>query len=194
VLWFVFALIAPMVLFTHSVWEGVVVVGLDVHEMIEILGLVMIGLAILGRVWSTLYIGGRKSSEVVTTGPYSISRNPLYLFSIIGAAGMGAQTGSLVVVLTSIVASLTVFAVTIRREEAFLSKTFGAPFRDYLASVPRLWPTLSLYHEGDVLSVYPRRLFATLGDSSLFFLAFPAFEIIERLQEAGLLPVLARVW
>ena len=45
--------------------------------------------------WSSLYIAGRKGRELVTVGPYSTCRNPLYFFSIVGAAGMGAQSGSL---------------------------------------------------------------------------------------------------
>ncbi|TGS89835.1 isoprenylcysteine carboxylmethyltransferase family protein, partial [bacterium M00.F.Ca.ET.177.01.1.1] len=65
-----------------------------VHESIEMFGVLLIFLGIVGRLWSTLYIGGRKSSEVVTGGPYSITRNPLYVFSTVAAAGVGAQIGS----------------------------------------------------------------------------------------------------
>ncbi|MEW6635116.1 MAG: isoprenylcysteine carboxylmethyltransferase family protein, partial [Pseudomonadota bacterium] len=65
-----------------------------VHETIEMFGVLLIFLGIIGRLWSTLYIGGRKSAEVVTGGPYSITRNPLYLFSTVAAAGVGAQIGS----------------------------------------------------------------------------------------------------
>ena len=41
------------------------------HEYVEKFGIVAILLAILGRMWCTLYIGGRKSAEVVRNGPYS---------------------------------------------------------------------------------------------------------------------------
>ncbi|TIT76386.1 MAG: isoprenylcysteine carboxylmethyltransferase family protein, partial [Mesorhizobium sp.] len=41
------------------------------HESIEMFGVLLIFLGVVGRLWSTLYIGGRKSSEVVTGGPYS---------------------------------------------------------------------------------------------------------------------------
>ena len=78
----------------------IVVVGLlfcgpvftDAHyenDVIEITGIGLIGVAIIGRLWCTLYLGGRKAAEVVTKGPYSIARNPLYVFSAIGSAGVG---------------------------------------------------------------------------------------------------------
>ncbi|RWE30056.1 isoprenylcysteine carboxylmethyltransferase family protein, partial [Mesorhizobium sp.] len=65
-----------------------------VHESIEMFGVLLIFLGVVGRLWATLYIGGRKSSEVVTGGPYSVTRNPLYVFSTVAAAGVGAQIGS----------------------------------------------------------------------------------------------------
>src|SRR5688572_10363092 len=35
------------------------------------------------RFWATLYIGARKSDEVVSEGPYSLCRHPLYLGSVL---------------------------------------------------------------------------------------------------------------
>ena len=65
-----------------------------VHETMRWLGAGLIFVCISGRTWCSLYIGGRKNHELVTTGPYSVSRNPLYVFSIIGAIGIGAQFGA----------------------------------------------------------------------------------------------------
>ena len=70
-------------LFVGSAWTE------DVHETIEVAGLALIVVGIAGRIWCTLYIGGRKASEIVASGPYSISRNPLYVFSSIAAGGAG---------------------------------------------------------------------------------------------------------
>ena len=39
------------------------------HEYVEWIGGALILIAILGRTWCTLYIGGRKSAEVVTRRP-----------------------------------------------------------------------------------------------------------------------------
>lgn len=69
------------------------------HESVEDFGRVLIAICILGRCWCTLYIGGRKGETLVSVGPYSLCRNPLYFFSFVGAAGVGAQTGSLLITL-----------------------------------------------------------------------------------------------
>ena len=48
----------------------------DFHEYVEAVGLCLIAMGVIGRMWCTLYIGGRKSSEIIAQGPYSVSRNP----------------------------------------------------------------------------------------------------------------------
>src|SRR5690606_35658520 len=106
-------------------------------------------LGIVGRLWSTLYIGGRKSAQVVTGGPYSITRNPLYLFSSIAAAGVGAQMGSILATIGFGVFCALAFHFVILREEKFLKTALGEDYRAYLAAVPRFFPKFSLYREGD---------------------------------------------
>ncbi|TIP81472.1 MAG: isoprenylcysteine carboxylmethyltransferase family protein, partial [Mesorhizobium sp.] len=69
----------------------------SLHEVVEMIGFVLILVCIFGRLWSILYVGGRKNSELAVRGPYSITRNPLYLFSTIGAFGVGFMFGSLIV-------------------------------------------------------------------------------------------------
>ncbi len=164
-----------------------------VHEYVEAAGLGLIALGILGRMWCTLYIGGRKAAEIVEAGPYSVTRNPLYLFSTVAAAGVGAQSGSLVLGLVFALACAAAFQVVIRREERFLSEAFGEPYRAYLLRVPRFLPRLSGFRDATGLSVRPDRLYATLLDGLVFFAAIPVFESIEHLQDAGILPILVRL-
>lgn len=160
-----------------------------VHETIEMFGVLLIFLGIVGRLWSTLYIGGRKSSEVVTGGPYSITRNPLYLFSTVAAAGVGAQIGSFSGIILFAVLCAGAFHIVILREERYLKEALGAPYAAYLAKVPRFFPNLSLYEEGDTGSFKPRLLLNTLLDGLVFLVALPAFELIDGAQLSGMLPV-----
>lgn len=164
-----------------------------IHEVIEITGVVLIVLGIAGRLWSTLYIGGKKSASVVTDGPYSITRNPLYVFSSVAAAGVGAQTGSILIALGCGLACAAAFHLVILREEKFLAANLGPDYAAYLARVPRFVPDLSLYHEGDPMGFKPKRLLVTLVDGMVFLLALPLFEIIDAAQLSGALPVLFRM-
>ncbi|RVD57810.1 isoprenylcysteine carboxylmethyltransferase family protein [Mesorhizobium sp. M2D.F.Ca.ET.185.01.1.1] len=160
-----------------------------VHESIEMFGVLLIFLGIVGRLWSTLYIGGRKSSEVVTGGPYSITRNPLYLFSTVAAAGVGAQIGSFSGIILFALLCAGAFHIVILREERYLKGVLGAAYAAYLARVPRFFPNLSLYQEGDTGSFKPRLLLNTLLDGLVFLVALPAFELIDGMQQTGVLPV-----
>ncbi|AZV18508.1 MAG: isoprenylcysteine carboxylmethyltransferase family protein [Mesorhizobium sp.] len=160
-----------------------------VHETIEMFGVLLIFLGIVGRLWATLYIGGRKSSEVVTGGPYSITRNPLYVFSTVAAAGVGAQIGSFSGIILFGLLCAGAFHIVILREEKFLKEALGAPYQAYLARVPRFFPKLSLYQEGNTGNFKPRLLLTTLLDGLVFLVALPAFELIDGAQQSGMLPV-----
>lgn len=98
------------------------------HERVEMAGFTAMIVSIIGRAWCSLYIGGRKKAEIVDRGPYSITRNPLYVFSYIGAFGIGAQSGSVTIGVGFVLAAMGVFYLTVRREEAFLEREFGAVY------------------------------------------------------------------
>lgn len=160
------------------------------HEGLEMVGIVLIVIGIAGRLWSTLYIGGRKSALVVADGPYSITRNPLYVFSSVAAIGVGAQMGSITAAIGFGVVCAAAFHIVILREEKFLTASLGAPYQAYLAKVPRFFPKLSLYDEGEPIGFRPSALMMTLLDGLVFLVAMPLFELIDAAQESGTLPVL----
>ncbi len=164
------------------------------HFYIEAAGLVLISLGILGRIWSTLYIGGRKSDEVVTEGPYSVMRNPLYFFSSIAAMGVGAQTGSIALAVLLGALCVIAFLIVIKREEAFLSGTFGKDYADYCARVPRFFPKFGLFRDPETVLVSTKRVYVTFLDGLVFFIAVPLLELVEYGQHAGWIPVLLRLY
>lgn len=177
---------AFVLLFVRSFWAPERLV----HESLEWVGIGLIGLAILGRVWSSMYLGGRKKQVVVRTGPYSIVRNPLYVFSVIGAAGVGLCTGSVLVAFLFAFATWLVFDGVIRREERYLTEHLGTPYLDYLASTPRWIPSFSKWTSTETLEVRPNLMWRTLRDAIWFFAAFPMLEALEQAQIHHWLPVL----
>jgi len=100
-----------------------------------------IGLALLGialRIWSAGCI--HKNQQVTTGGPYSLTRNPLYLGSFL--FGLGGMIAIQVWWLTAvyIVGFFAFYYPTMRSEEAFLQNKFGDQFEDYRKRVPFFFP------------------------------------------------------
>ena len=89
----------------------------------------------------------KKNQELTKTGPYGYTRNPLYLGSVVIAAGFAIAALSIWIVLILVVMFLAIYIPVIRSEEAFLRTTF-ADFDDYCARVPRVIPRFSLAYEG----------------------------------------------
>ena len=175
--------IGPL-LFSRPGWDEASIF----HEVVEGIGFALILVCIFGRLWSILYIGGRKNSELAVSGPYSVTRNPLYLFSTIGAFGIGLMFGSTMVSAILSVCTYAVFEMTVRKEETFLRSKFGPKFEEYVARTPRFWPKPWLYREEHQHMFSTRALRRTFFDAAYFLAIFPAIEGIEYLQVNGHLP------
>lgn len=164
--------------------------GSFVHETVEWLGLILIVACIIGRMFCTLYIGGRKIDRLTTEGPYSVTRNPLYAWSVVGAAGAGAQLGSVALAFAAGLVVYFVFLLVVFKEERVLSDRFGEKYRAYLDRVPRFWPDFSLWRDVDKVEVSPRLVRATALDACVFLLSIPLAEGVEFLHDMGWLPTL----
>ncbi|RZJ37839.1 MAG: isoprenylcysteine carboxylmethyltransferase family protein, partial [Brevundimonas sp.] len=114
-------------------------------------------------------------------------RNPLYVFSFLGAFGIGAQTGSVVVGAVFAIAAFLVFLRTVGREEAWLAEHFGSAYTEYRSRTPRFWPDWALWRDTDELLVRPAFFLRTLRDGLTFLVAIPVMEGIEHLQSTGLI-------
>jgi protein-S-isoprenylcysteine O-methyltransferase Ste14 len=181
------ATIGALFVFSASRWSY------PVHEAIEWIGLGLIFICISGRSWCSLYIGGRKTSELVVAGPYSVSRNPLYVFSIIGAVGVGAQLGAVSVAVLAGVFAWVVHILVVIQEERLLLAEHGDVYRKYIAEVPRFLPRLSLWKNVDVLEVRPRAVVTTYFDACFFLVAFPLAELLEYFQNSGAIHVFMKL-
>ncbi|MDI1266494.1 MAG: isoprenylcysteine carboxylmethyltransferase family protein [bacterium] len=163
-------------------------------KAIRWIGILAIVICILGRTWCTLYIDGRKIEQLVTVGPYSVCRNPLYSFTILGVAGMGAQHGSLLLAAVFCMFTWLVFLVVVMLEESFLADMHGAMFASYVRSTPRFLPNPRLWRDVFTVTVRPSKLLRTFGDGLCFLIPIPLDAVFERLQGSGTLPVLLRLF
>lgn len=168
--------------------------GSNAHEAIEALGFTMILLAIAGRLWSILYIGGRKSNELVASGPFSMTRNPLYFFSTVGAVGAGLVFGSMIVSTLLGVVTYLVFRFTSDREAEHLLRIFGPAYQAYADTTPAFWPNIRLYHDLPVWQFSTSALRSTFLDGLCFLAIVPGLELFELLRSNGILPVLLRIY
>lgn len=173
-----------LLLLSDSRWAS----GTLAHEIIEWLGIVLMVVAIVGRTWCTLYIGGRKIYSLVDVGPYSVTRNPLYLLSVVGAVGAGAQTGSVAMAFLLGLTVYLVFHIVIRREEHALRETLGVTYLDYCARVPRFFPKFSRWRDVETLEIVPNRIRTTFFDGMLLLISIPVAEGVEYLHDIGILP------
>jgi len=99
---------------------------------------------VLPGLWLRAYASGyvRKNSELTVTGPYAHTRNPLYLGSMVIAAGFALALLSWPVALALAIGFTVIYVPVIASEERFLRATFPG-FDTYCHQVPRLIPRLT---------------------------------------------------
>ena len=156
-------------------------------DLCEVLGLVLLATAAFGRVWCLVFVAGRKNNVVVGEGPYSMVRNPLYVFSFIGAIGFGLAVNNPLLALVLAVGFGLYYTFVVRGEERFLSSEFGTAYQDYCARTPRWFPNFSLYQQPETLTVPPRKIGEAVLDAMWFIWAFVLWQLIEVLRSAGVL-------
>jgi protein-S-isoprenylcysteine O-methyltransferase Ste14 len=101
-------------------------------------------LLVLPGLWLRAYASGyvKKNRELTQTGPYAYTRNPLYLGSILIAAGFAVALLSWPVAAMLAFMFLIIYVPVIASEERFLRSNFP-DFVAYCQRVPRLLPRIS---------------------------------------------------
>ena len=79
----------------------------------------------------------RPSDHLVTSGPFSFTRNPIYLGNTVLMIGIGLIAESLWFLLFALLAAFATQKLTIEGEERHLEAKFGKKYRDYSARIRR---------------------------------------------------------
>ncbi len=99
---------------------------------------------VLPGLWLRAYASGyvKKNRELTVTGPYAHTRNPLYLGSMLMAAGFALALLSWPVGVALALGFAAIYVPVIASEERFLRSAFPG-FDGYCRQVPRLIPRLT---------------------------------------------------
>jgi protein-S-isoprenylcysteine O-methyltransferase Ste14 len=111
---------------------------------------------VLPGLWLRGYAAGyvKKNRELTMTGPYAYTRNPLYLGSMLMAAGFAValESGAMAAVLAAGFA--LIYIPVIASEERFLRAAFPE-FDAYCRRVPRMIPRLTPARSGNAAAAEP---------------------------------------
>jgi protein-S-isoprenylcysteine O-methyltransferase Ste14 len=102
------------------------------------LGLPVSLLGLWLRAWATGHV--EKNIRLAESGPYAYVRNPLYLGTLLVAAGFAIASRRWGLAVLFGVVFLFIYLPAIELEEQHLRKLFPS-FADYSERVPALWPT-----------------------------------------------------
>jgi protein-S-isoprenylcysteine O-methyltransferase Ste14 len=81
------------------------------------------------RIWAAGHL--EKGREVTASGPYRLTRHPLYLGSAVIALGFAMASSSLAATGLVIAYLVLTYGAAIRSEEAHLTEKFGTAYPDY---------------------------------------------------------------
>lgn len=89
------------------------------------------------RAARTTIMPHRAAEHLVTRGPYSFTRNPIYLGYALVTVGIGLIAGSIWFLIAAPLLGLLIHLLAIRGEERHLTDMFGKRYRDYARRVRR---------------------------------------------------------
>jgi protein-S-isoprenylcysteine O-methyltransferase Ste14 len=177
--------LAFLALATYSIYPN----GSFAETLIPVAGLALLLLAAGGRIWASVYLYGRKNQELVTKGPFSLVRNPLYLFSFIGFVGAGFAFGSITLAAALGIVFFLAHWPAIQGEEADLERLFGEEYAEYRASVPRFFPRTLRSDSSETVSLDARGFSYALRDCLAIPTVFILAQMVEWAKDSGVLPI-----
>ena len=117
-----------VVFFLHPTWESLA------------LGGIVAGIGAMIRLWAAGYID--KGRALATEGPYAMTRNPLYLGSLIMTLGVLVAGQAYWLLLPCGIIYVALYFPVMKREEQELSQGYGGDFLEYAKRVPMFFPRL----------------------------------------------------
>jgi protein-S-isoprenylcysteine O-methyltransferase Ste14 len=138
-----FLALPALVAFAIPIWIGTSA-SRPVRHLMPALALLCLGALLLLWCVREFYVSGRGTlapwdppRRLVTTGPYRISRNPMYIGVLTILAGWSTLWGSRTLVIYSVLVAIAVHLRVLLFEEPWAARRFGSEWDAYRARVPR---------------------------------------------------------
>lgn len=97
--------------------------------------------AFIGSVSRTRNIETAAGAALITSGPFSYVRNPLYVGNFLITLGLAVYSGVTWIVLLAIVLFAFQYYCIVKHEERLLIARFGRQYEDYMLAVPAWVPS-----------------------------------------------------
>ncbi|MCD4780211.1 MAG: isoprenylcysteine carboxylmethyltransferase family protein [Candidatus Omnitrophica bacterium] len=125
----------------------------------------------------------KKSADLVTSGLYQVTRNPMYLGSFYIGAGFVFMVWPWWSFPLFVYLFYIRFKIQVEKEESYLSKRFGQAYKEYCETTPRIFPDIQGLKKVNLQEVVDWKVaFSTKEKRGLFFL--PLFAVLlETAQE-----------
>ena len=123
--------------------------------LLAVAGVSLVGLLL--RAWAAGHI--RKNDALAISGPYSYTRNPLYLGSFLLGLGFTIGSGQWVLGVLFALLFLGIYLPVMRVESGTLAQLFGDDFQRYARSVPLFLPRITPYRTGEAKIAFDRSLY-----------------------------------
>jgi len=138
----------------YLIWfnKDILLVSIQTHLFLKLIGLLILIGGISIWVWSGRKLGFRnmiayreikgeksKKEKLMTKGPYSLVRHPIYFGEFLGAIGMFLISGVLSFIFYIIFWPAITYFITFFEEKGLIDK-FGKEYRNYKKKVPRFFP------------------------------------------------------
>lgn len=115
------------------------------RPLAALLGSVLVGVAVVVFAYAIRQLqtagtpvpGNQPTTVLVRTGPYRVSRNPIYVAFSLFQLGIASGVNSVWLITTLIAAVALMALVVIPREERYLERRFGADYVEYQRAVRR---------------------------------------------------------
>ncbi len=174
----------PSIFIRRSYWDSP-------DDAIEVMGLVFILLGQLLRISARGYKSehSRDGQDLVSGGPYSLVRNPMYLGIFFIGLGIVLVIFYWWAALIFLAGFAIRYVMLLLNEERKLHSLFGNTYVAYQKTVPRLFPSFKALLQKDVSEYLPlkwRWVQKEIGSVAAVLLLVEAIELLEEFRAEGI--------